>query len=161
MYFERVSYFQYQKDNDNIDCYEEFKNIKLPQRATKYSAGYDFYSPFYFELEVGESITIPTGIRVKLDDDKFLAIVPRSGLGFKYRLQLDNTIGIIDSDYFGNENNEGHVKVKITNDGKENKKLVINIGDAVCQGIILKYYTTKDDTVKNKRIGGIGSTSKK
>lgn len=158
MFFEKISYNQYRKDNDNLDCIQEFEIIKLPERATEYSAGYDLFSPFYFELEVGETIVIPTGIRVKLDNDKFLLCVPRSGHGFKYRIQLDNTIGVIDSDYYDNDDNEGHIKVKITNDGKEGKKLIVNIGEAFCQSIILQYFLTDGDIVKTKRIGGTGST---
>ena len=124
------------------------------------SAGYDIYSVKDFTLQPGQTIKLPTGIRVKLDSDKFLAIVPRSGLGFKYRTQLDNTIGVIDADYY-NSSNEGHIWVKITNDSKNGDVLEIKQGDAICQGIICQYFLTEDDNVTETRDGGFGSTDKK
>ena len=159
--FEKVSFEQYAKLSigDDVDIRNEYDNIKLPKRATIGSAGYDFFAPFSFKLEVGETIKIPTGIRVLLDDDKFLAIYPRSGLGFKYRIQLDNTVGIIDSDY-SQSDNEGHIFIKLTNDGKANKSININSGDAIAQGIIQQYFITEDDAATGRRNGGFGSTDK-
>ena len=159
--FEKVSFEQYAKLSigDDVDIRNEYDNIKLPKRATIGSAGYDFFAPFSFKLEVGETIKIPTGIRVLLDDDKFLAIYPRSGLGFKYRIQLDNTVGIIDSDY-SQSDNEGHIFIKLTNDGKANKSININSGDAIAQGIIQQYFITEDDAATSRRNGGFGSTNK-
>ena len=158
--FEKVSFEQYAKSiGDDVDIRNEYDNIKLPKRATIGSAGYDFFAPFGFKLEVGETIKIPTGIRVLLDDDKFLAIYPRSGLGFKYRIQLDNTVGIIDSDY-SQSDNEGHIFIKLTNDGKTNKSIHINSGDAIAQGIIQQYFITEDDAATGRRNGGFGSTDK-
>ena len=159
--FEKVSFEQYAKLSigDDVDIRNEYDNIKLPKRATIGSAGYDFFAPFGFKLEVGETIKIPTGIRVLLDDDKFLAIYPRSGLGFKYRIQLDNTVGIIDSDY-SQSDNEGHIFIKLTNDGKANKSININKGDAIAQGIIQQYFITENDDTTGRRNGGFGSTDK-
>ena len=159
--FEKVSFEQYAKLSigDDVDIRNEYDNIKLPKRATIGSAEYDFFAPFSFKLEVGETIKIPTGIRVFLDDDKFLAIYPRSGLGFKYRVQLDNTVGIIDSDY-SQSDNEGHIFIKLTNDGKANKSININSGDAIAQGIIQQYFITEDDAATGRRNGGFGSTNK-
>ena len=128
MRFEKVSYEQYANSREGVDervIRTEYDGIKLPKRATTGSAGYDFFSPIEFELRVGDTIKIPTGVKVLLDDDKFLAIYPRSGLGFKYRVQLDNTVGIIDSDY-SQSDNEGHIFIKLTNDGKANKSININ-----------------------------------
>ena len=88
-----------------------------------------------------------------------LKIYPRSGLGFKYRLQLNNTVGIIDSDYYYSDN-EGHIFAKITNDSNENKSLSLKKGDAFMQGIFVEYGITFDDDVKDIRNGGFGSTSK-
>ena len=147
--FEKITREQCKKDG------VAYKAVKLPARATKFSAGYDFYSTTGFELVPGESIKIPTGVRVLLDDDKFLMMVPRSGLGFKYRLQLDNTVGIIDADY-SNSDNEGHIWIKVTNDGRT--ALRINQGDAIAQGIILTYNLTEDDNANGVRNGGFGST---
>lgn len=93
--FHKVSYEQYSKDSGGSR--EEYDNIKLPQRATNCSAGYDIYSPIDFSLRQGETILIKTGIRVALDDDKYLAILPRSGQGFKYKIQLWNSCGVIDA----------------------------------------------------------------
>ncbi|HAV18707.1 MAG TPA: deoxyuridine 5'-triphosphate nucleotidohydrolase, partial [Erysipelotrichaceae bacterium] len=112
--FHKVSLNQFAlayKDNNVEKIYND---IKLPQRATKGSAGYDFFAPFDFTLKPNETITIPTGIRCEMDENRVLMIFPRSGLGFKYRMQLNNTVGIIDSDYFYSDN-EGHIFIKITN----------------------------------------------
>ena len=155
--FEKISQEQYIKDFKTECAYEE---IKLPKRATKFSAGYDFFSTKTFHLSPKESIKIPTGIRVKLDKDCFLMVVPRSGLSFKYRLQLDNTVGIIDADYY-EADNEGHIWIKITNDSNDDKELLIAKGDAIAQGIILKYNLTEDDCASGVRKGGLGSTSSK
>lgn len=160
--FEKISERQYKLDIPSDPCvtWVEYENIKLPKRGTKYSAGYDFYLTRDICLKPNETVKIPTGIRVCLDEDKFLAIVPRSGLGFKYRIQLDNTIGIIDADYI-NADNEGHIFIKITNDSKEDKMLELESGKAFAQGIILPYFTTIDDDADGERTGGFGSTDKK
>ena len=136
-----------------------YEDIKLPLRATKYSAGYDFYSPFDFTLKPGETIKIPTGIRAKMREDYALFLLPRSGLGFKYRLQLNNTIGLIDADYFYSDN-EGHIFAKITNDSNEGKVISVKKGEAFIQGAFLSYGITEDDEVNSIRNGGFGSTSK-
>ena len=111
-----------------LKIYEE---IRMPERATVGSAGYDFYSPLDFVLEPGQTIKIPTGIRAKIEDGWVLMIFPRSGLGFKFRIQLNNTVGIIDSDYYGSDN-EGHIFIKITNDSNEGKTLSLKKGDFNC-----------------------------
>ena len=158
--FEKVSFEQYAKSiGRDVDLHTEYDNIKLPKRATTGSAGYDFFSPFDFELRAGETIKIPTGIRVFLDDDKFLAVYPRSGLGFKYRMQLDNSVGIIDSDYVQSDN-EGHIFIKLTNDTHEGKTVTIKAGEAVAQGIITQFFKTDDDKADAIRNGGFGSTDK-
>ena len=156
MRFNKISGEQY--ITDCVGDYIAYDEIKLPQRATKHSAGYDIYSVADFTLYPGESVKLPTGINIELDTDKFLAIVPRSGLGFKFRTQLDNTIGVIDADYI-ESSNEGHIWVKITNDSKSSKILEIKQGDAICQGIILPYFKVEDDCVETQRDGGFGSTS--
>lgn len=161
MRFEKVSYNQYMSAiGGDIDLFDEYNDIELPKRATTGSAGYDFYAPFSFTLNVGETIKIPTGIRVLLDTDKFLAIYPRSGLGFKFRMQLDNTVGIVDADY-SNSDNEGHIFIKVTNDGKSGKVISVDKGTAFAQGIIQQYFTVEDDNTNGVRNGGFGSTSQK
>lgn len=162
--FEKVSFERFKADwtdtfgdRDNIE--EIYKEIALPRRATSGSAGYDFYTPIDVHLRVGETIKIPTGIRCKIDEGWVLKIYPRSGLGFKFRLQLNNTVGIIDSDYYGSDN-EGHIFCKITNDSNEGKTVTLDKGAGFCQGIFVEYGITYDDDVTQERNGGFGSTSK-
>ena len=152
--FEKVSLNQYLLDGAK----EDYENIILPRRATSGSAGYDFFSPIPFTLNPGETIKVPTGIRAKIEDGWVLKIYPRSSLGFKYRLTLNNTVGIIDSDYYFAEN-EGHIFIKITNCGE--KVLEIEKGKAFAQGIFLEYGITYDDEATASRTGGMGSTDKK
>ena len=135
---------------------ETYAIIKLPKRSTSGSAGYDFFSPIDIHLEPNESITIPTGIKCQIENRWFLGLFPRSGLGFKYNMTLSNTCGIIDEDYFENENNEGHIMVKIIN-GKD-KAFDIERGKAFVQGIFLPYGVTVDDETDGVRKGGMGST---
>ncbi len=117
---------------------EIYEGISLPVRATAGSAGYDFFAPVEITLQPGETVKIPTGIRVEMEQDWVLKCYPRSGLGFKYRLQLNNTVGIIDSDYFYSDN-EGHIFAKLTNDTNEGKTLVIPAGTGFMQGIFVEY----------------------
>ena len=138
---------------------EIYESILLPKRATAGSAGYDFFAPVEFVVHPGETIKIPTGIRVEMAQEWVLKCYPRSGLGFKYRLQLNNTVGIIDSDYFYSDN-EGHIFAKITNDTKEDKTVEIPEGTGFMQGIFVEYGITVDDDVDEIRNGGFGSTTK-
>ena len=160
--FEIVSFDEYKKAFDN-KTQEEVKaiydSIKLPKRATKFSAGYDFYLPIDINLKPGETIKIPTGIRCKMEENYVLKLYPRSGLGFKFRLQLNNTVGIIDADYYYSDN-EGHIFAKITNDSNEAKTVSLKAGDGFMQGIFVEYGITFDDDATGERNGGFGSTSK-
>ena len=144
---------------ENYDIKNIYDNIVIPKRATKFSAGYDFFSPFDFILNPKETILIPTGIRCKMNKDVVLLLFPRSSLGFKYRLQLDNTIGVIDSDYYDSKN-EGHIVIKLTNDSNDNI-LSLKSKEAICQGIFLNYLLAQEEEVVNIRDGGIGSTNEK
>ena len=155
--FELVSLEEYKKAIDNAE--EIYADLKLPRRATAGSAGYDFFAPFDIILAPGETIKIPTGIRAKMEANYVLKLYPRSGLGFKYRLQLNNTVGIIDSDYYYSDN-EGHIFAKITNDTNEGKTIEIKKGTGFMQGIFLEYGITFDDDVKDVRNGGFGSITK-
>lgn len=163
--FELVSENQFLKDW--LDCFpnttiEEtiqiYRNIQLPKRATSGSAGYDFFAPIHFEIAPNQTIKIPTGIRVKMDEGWVLKCYPRSSLGFKYRLQLNNTVGIIDSDYYYSDN-EGHIFVKLTNASTENKTIKIEPQDGFMQGIFVEYGITHCDNVTTIRNGGLGSTT--
>ena len=163
--FEKVSFEQFLAGwgdtlgiSDEKEVRELYENIRLPRRATAGSAGYDFFAPADITLKPGETVKIPTGIRVWMEPEWVLKCYPRSGLGFKYRLQLDNSVGIIDSDY-SQSDNEGHIFIKITNDGKEGKSLTIAEGDGFAQGIFLPYGITVDDSAEAERNGGFGSTS--
>lgn len=161
MKFRKISYEQYCKDldSDTPEVRKQWEDIKIPHRATKYSAGYDFFSPIDFTLKPGEEIKLPTGICIDLQWDKFLAIYPRSGLGFKYRAQLNNCVAIVDADYSSSDN-EGHIFLAIINDSRKGKTLEIKSGDAIAQGIIMWYFKTEDDDCITPRNGGLGSTGK-
>lgn len=142
----------------SADCEKIYDAIILPKRATKGSAGYDFYAPYAFTLNPHETIKIPTGIRVKIDDGYFLGLFPRSSLGFKYRMHLNNTVGIIDSDYYDSDN-EGHIFVKLSNGS--DKIIEVKAHDGIVQGIFMPYMITYDDEANNIRNGGFGSTNEK
>lgn len=165
--FEKVSREQFIKDWTHTfqNCSEEeaasvYEGIVLPKRATKGSAGYDFYVPYDFSLFPGEQILIPTGVRVRMNNSYVLMLFPRSSLGFKYRLQMNNTVGIIDSDYY-NAENEGHIFCKLTNDTVENKTVELKKGTGMVQGIFVPFGITEDDQTDTVRTGGIGSTTEK
>lgn len=166
--FEKVSFEQfYEAMKDKFGSYTDdeiracYDAIELPTRATSGSAGYDFRSPVTVLVRPGESKTIPTGIRVKLSHGWFLGCFPRSSLGFRYRMQLNNTVGIIDSDYYYSDN-EGHIFVKFTNDskGKDVDSFVIDAGDKFVQGVFLNYGLTLSDSTSETRNGGMGSTGR-
>lgn len=164
--FQKVSREQFVKDwTDAFDgvsveqAAEIYETVKLPKRATTGSAGYDFYTPAEFSLAPGETIKLPTGIRVKIEEGWMLGVYPRSGLGFKFRMQLNNTVGIIDSDYYFSDN-EGHIMIKFTNATNQGLTISLKAGDAFAQGIFTEYGITVDDEVSEVRNGGFGSTSK-
>lgn len=168
--FEKVSLEQYVKDYidtfgikdagaDIVKVAQIYNDIKLPKRATKGSAGYDFYAPFDITLEPGETIKVPTGIRAKMKPGWVLTGFPRSGLGFKFRLQLNNTVAIVDEDYYYSDN-EGHIFLKITNDTNEGRTVRVSTGDGFAQGIFIPFGITEDDNTDGVRNGGFGSTTK-
>ena len=165
--FSKVSYMQFREGYLDVfgECEEEklrqiYDALLLPRRATAGSAGYDFFMPVTVRLAPGETIKIPTGIRAWMEPDWVLKCYPRSGLGFKYRLQLNNTVGIIDSDYYGSDN-EGHIFAKITNDSNEGKTVDLPAGSGFMQGIFVEYGITVDDEVTEVRNGGFGSTTRR
>lgn len=166
--FHKVSFDQFSKDMiktfGNIFTKESLLNIyngiKLPERATGGSAGYDFFCPIFSIIHKGEQIVVPTGIRCELSPGWFLGIYPRSGQGFKYGIRLANSVGIIDSDYFYSDN-EGHIFIKFVNDSCIGKDIPFAPGIAIAQGIFMPYGVIKDDKVDTKRNGGFGSTDGK
>ena len=164
--FYKVSYEQFEEGflDYNANASKEiihniYNELKLPKRATKGSAGYDFYTPIDVYLKPGETLKIPTGIRCEMNERWVLMIYPRSGLGFKYRLQLNNTVGVIDSDYFYSDN-EGHIFIKITNDSNEGKIVDVKKGQGIAQGIFMQYGIVEDDDVSELRNGGFVSTTR-
>ena len=164
--FYQVSFDQFMEswedtfpETSSEEARQIYESIMLPRRATKGSAGYDFFSPIDFELKPGETLKIPTGIRASMEEGWVLCIFPRSGLGFKYRLQMNNTVGIIDSDYYFSDN-EGHIFVKLTNDTNENRTVTVKQGNGIVQGIFLPFGITRDDEEEGVRNGGFGSTTK-
>ena len=174
MHFEKITREQWVKDMVNLYRLESpteenfreinklYDGIKLPKRATKYSAGYDFYVSGDTPLPSGGSAVIPTGIRwvcdKEEDKNKVLQLYPRSGIGFRTGVRLMNTVGIIDADYWEG-NNEGHIMLKLYN--PMNSHLHVKDGDAIVQGVITEYHTCDDEEeIVEKRTGGMGSTDK-
>lgn len=164
--FTKVSFARFAQDW--VDAFGEtpegelrdrYAAVRLPARATAGSAGYDFFAPRDFTLEPGQTVKLPTGVRAEIAPGWFLAVYPRSSLGFKFRLQLNNTVGIIDSDYAASDN-EGHIFIKICNDSKEGKTVSVSAGDAFAQGIFTPFGITVDDAAVGVRNGGFGSTNK-
>ncbi len=154
--FEKISLKQFIKDTNLTE--KEYNKIILPHRATGNSAGYDFHLLEDLTLKPGEIKKVPTAIKASMNHDEVLMIYIRSSLGFKYNLRLCNQTGIIDSDYYNNENNEGHIFIAIQNEGKETVNL--KAGDRFAQGIFMKYLTVDDETqINNVRQGGMGSTN--
>lgn len=161
--FSKVSWEQFVKDwreefyTDDETTRKIYCGIDVPKRATKGSAGYDFFAPIEFALEPGETIKIPTGIRCEMNEGWVMMGFPRSGLGCKYRMRLSNTVCILDEDYFYSDN-EGHIFIKVVNEG--DKTMTVKAGDGFAQGIFIQYGITEDDNATNKRNGGFGSTTK-
>lgn len=170
--FEKVSFDSFKNSCKNTWVYNVdekylkliYNNIKLPRRSTKRSSGYDFIYPGISSVRInkGESVLIPTGIRcVFLEDGYDLSMHPRSGMGFKHRLHLDNTVGIIDNDYF-EADNEGHIMVKLSCDPRGAEYMTIQPGDKFAQGIIREFFLAEndDEVEKQNRDGGMGSTGR-
>lgn len=135
--------------------------IRLPERATAGSNGYDFFFPFGdTEIAPGQSIIIPTGIKVKLNPGWALLVYSRSSLGFNYRVLIEENVAVIDEDYFDNINNEGHIFIKIINDNREGQTVTLRLGAAFCQGLFTLTGRAVNDNVTVERVGGIGSTNK-
>jgi dUTP pyrophosphatase len=165
--FEKVSFKQFKKDV--LDCGFKFEDnelrgyydaIRLPRRATTGSAGYDFFAPFDLVIEKGKTLKFPTGIKCFMEDGVVLTLFPRSGLGFKYGMQLYNTCGVIDSDYMMAKN-EGHIHAKFHFINDEVENIVIGAGSGYMQGILLPFIKTVDDETDGVRVGGFGSTNGK
>jgi len=153
--FEKVSESEWNKFGGK---YGDYEDIIIPRRSTTYSAGYDFFSTCDIDVKAGETYVIPSGIKVQFDYvSQYLTIFPRSSLGFKYGMKLSNTIPVIDNDYYGNENNEGHILISFSSD----KNFKIKKGDKFCQGVVMLFEVLGGEIPPTKtRTGGIGSTGK-
>lgn len=155
-FFEKISFKQFKEDI--IDDQYLYNNLELPKRSTKKSAGYDFHSPIDAVLKPNEILKIPTGVKASMNDDEVLMLYVRSSMGFKYNIRMSNQTGIIDSDYYNNPSNEGHIFIKLQNEGIDD--FIIKKGDRICQGIFIKYLTVDDEEkIEKERISGIGSTN--
>ena len=182
--FEKISKEEWDKSiqelkntqNKHASLYDivSYDDIQLPKRSTASSAGYDFFLPcsihidgcFYNEcsdygvtkkcINVNPTILIPTGIKCQIDPIWALFLYPRSSMGFKYGIQLANTVGVVDADYYNNPTNEGHIFIKLKNGN--NDSVNFNAGDKFAQGIFMQYGTAIGDNVTATRTGGLGST---
>ena len=141
----------------------EDKDIKLPVRKTKYSAGYDVEcaeDTIVPSFKKGMNPTlIPTGIKAYMGDDEVLYLYNRSSNPKKKGLILANSVGVVDKDYYGNPDNDGHIMFAFFNIKDED--ITIKKGEAIGQAIFSKYLVTDDDQAEGKRQGGFGSTDKK
>lgn len=140
----------------------EDKEINLPIRKTKYSAGYD--------IEAAEDVIIPsfkkgmnptlvkTGLKAYMQDDEVMLLYNRSSNPKKKGLIMANSVGVIDKDYYGNPDNDGHFMFAFFNIKEED--VLIKKGEAIGQAIFQKYLTVDNDMAEGERIGGFGSTGK-
>lgn len=141
--FEKVSGYEY---------------VNLPQRKTKQSAGYDIESAVDDVITPGETKLIPTGIKAYMDENEWLGIYIRSSIAVKYGIILANSVAVIDSDYYNNPDNEGHIMIALMNTSE--MPYTVKKGDRIAQGIFHQYYKVDNDSADDDRTGGMGSTGK-
>ena len=142
---------------------KEFKKhgeaVKLPTRGSKYSAGYDFYSPERIVVEpFGKSNVISTDVKAYMQEGEVLILHVRSSIGIKRGLTLSNCTGVIDKDFYSNPDNDGNICFVLQNN--TDKKQVIEKGERVMQGIFMPFLIADDDEATAERLGGIGSSGK-
>lgn len=144
--------FEIVKGVENVD------DVKKPQRSTKHSAGYDFFAMEDVEIKPipdTKVVFVKTGVKAKFEDDEVLKLYNRSS-NTKKGLILANGVGVIDSDYYSNENNDGEIIFAFYN--ISNETIIIHKGDKIGQGIFEKFLLTDDDEASAERVGGFGST---
>lgn len=135
-------------------------DIELPKRSTKYSAGYDLALIEETTIKPGEIVFGKTGLKAFMNPDEVLFIYPRSSLARKYGLTLSNNVGVVDSDYYSNIDNDGHIMISLYNFSQQT--VVLKKGERVAQGIFQHYLTvSNEEEINNTREGGFGSTGKK
>ena len=148
--FEKISFAQFKKDvKDDKKLYEEYD---LPKRSTKYSAGYDFEALDDFVIKPGENKLIPTGIKADMNEGEMLLMVERSSQGFKYNMRMCNQVGVIDKDYYNNPKNEGHIYIKLYNEGEND--YIVKRKDKIVQGLFVNFLTVDNEAeIDKERIG--------
>ena len=148
--FEKISFEQFKKDiSDDLELYNSYN---LPKRSTKSSAGYDFESLFDFTIMPGDNKLIATGIKACMNEGEVLFLVVRSSQGFKYNVRMCNQLGVIDKDYYNTKKNEGHIFIKLVNEGTQ--EYVVKKGDKIVQGIFTNFLTVDDEEeIKDERTG--------
>ena len=145
--FEKIGFEQFAKDiKNNKELYESFE---LPVRSSAKSAGYDIHLLEDIVIKPHEIVKIPTGIKAVFNDDEVLLLIVRSSTGFKYNVRLVNQVGVIDADYYGNEDNEGHIFIKLQNES--DNVLEFKAGYSLVQGLFIKYLITDDDVSLDKK----------
>lgn len=162
MRFEKVSYKKFYENkktlipDKNVIC--DYNAVQLPKRATKSAAGYDFVCPYDLTFRPGELIKVNTGIKCNFEgNDSFhLEIHLRSSMGIKRGFALANGTGIIDADYYNNENNEGDIIIALRNMTSTNQ--TIRFGERIAQGIFVIHGLVVGDDADGERKGGVGST---
>ena len=146
-----------QRGFEIVSYYQE-KNIILPSRKTKFSAGYDIATAENIILLPQQVTLIPTGIKAYMQADEYLGVHIRSSIAIKQKLTLINNVGVIDADYYNNVDNEGHIMIPVYNYNQSS--VTIEKDTRIAQGIFYRYLLASDDKAENIRIGGIGSTGK-
>ena len=156
--FEKISFDQFAKDIKNDKkLYDEYKK---PIRKTMSSAGYDFMAIEDIVINPGEIVKIPTGIKAIFPSDEALFLFVRGSVGYHWNVRMCNQVAIVDSDFYNNIGNEGHMWFALQNEG--DKPFIINKGDSFGQGVFVKYFTVDDeDKIENVRKGGFGSTDER
>ncbi|HPF82867.1 MAG TPA: hypothetical protein PLV83_01685 [Bacilli bacterium] len=152
--FEKISFKQFK--DDISDSKELYESIIVPKRQTSGSAGYDISVLKDYIIKPKEIVKIPTGIKTSMNEGEVLLLVVRSSMGFKYNLRLCNQVGVIDSDYYNNKENEGHIWIAVQNEG--NSDITLNKGQRIVQGIFVNYLKVDDDDESKIRKGSTGST---
>lgn len=130
----------------------------LPQRGTKTSAGYDFYTLEDVDIAPHDQYTIWTDVKAYMQVGEVLIIAVRSSIGINKNLMLANTIGVIDQDYYSNPKNDGNIGICLYNNS--NDTVILNAGERIAQGIFLPFLEADNGNTDNERDGGMGSTNK-
>lgn len=150
--FEFVERVRKEREDEVAIC------MKLPERSTKKSAGYDFYAMEDIVCKPHEITMVRTGIKAKMEDNETLLLFNRSSNPKKKGLIILNGVGVVDADYYGNEENDGEIAGLFYNMREEDVE--IKAGDKIMQGIFVEYEKTEDDEAEGERSGGFGSTGK-